>query len=97
VSRVPETPTGCPRAIAPPFTFRIERSISPIAPSSPSFSRQYFAEAIAISFAMTCAAKASFSSISPMSRNATPARFSATGVACVGPRPIRAGSSPTNE
>src|SRR4029077_82136 len=27
--RVPETPTGCPRAIAPPLTFNISSGISP--------------------------------------------------------------------
>src|SRR3972149_10519670 len=36
INRVPDAPTGCPRAMAPPFTLRIDRSIVPVYPSYPN-------------------------------------------------------------
>src|SRR6185436_11224630 len=69
-SRAPVQPTGWPRAMAPPFTLVTLRSISPMGWDHPS-SRA----------ANSRAAKASLISTSFTSRNSTPPRFSASGVA----------------
>src|SRR5262245_18718574 len=47
-SRVPEAPTGCPRAIAPPLTFNRSGSISPTGLVSPSDCFANSAEPIAL-------------------------------------------------
>src|SRR5207237_1286743 len=57
--RVPDAPTGCPSAIAPPSTLSFAWSSSPMARSSPSSSRQYFSSFHAARQPSTCAAKAS--------------------------------------
>jgi small subunit ribosomal protein S20 len=44
--------------------------------------------------ASTCAAKASFNSMRPMSSSVRPARFSALGMAVMGPMPISSGRQP---
>src|SRR6185437_6879394 len=76
-SLAPVQPSGCPSAIAPPFTLTRSGSKS--------------------SAAITASAwqpNASFNSITSISFNPTPARFSALGIAATGPMPIISGATP---
>ena len=77
--REPEEPTGWPRAMAPPLTLMMS-----ILSSQCSCLMQPSA----------WAAKASLSSIRPMSSMVRPAFFRALGTAWTGPRPITRGSTP---
>src|SRR3990167_8385374 len=91
--RSPLAPTGCPIAMAPPFTFNFAYSISPAASDNPSRSLQNFSDANAFVHAMTCAANASLISQKSISATDNLLFLSNAADENAGPNPITSGAN----